>query len=537
LWLKIHSQNFKIKIDSEEISIQDKYTLISGIFDESAIRNFKNNSFSEILLDLRFIPVEKFIKLYQNQSIEYSLCEKAPKILIFFNKYRNIIIRNIKTVSQYTQTIELLILQYKLNLILKLKEDLLNELEYRRELQKSSEFKASSDLLNKLNESLVINKKKLEYLEEDYFKHRNQIGQFKKTIDNFRLKVEELTKQKKEYFSKINKITREMSGNPSNQNHKSKDNLDLDENMTNAQKIRALQKRARETQNEINRINSSFSKTKLKYEEFKPLFDTYEQDYQKIMEMIELDEKKISELESKLDLKINISRNSISLDKIKLQSIRTIQEIENDIKKADAEIKDISVQGIDFQNPKNFNKCLKKIKEFDKSLSINDSEIKIDKDIGELNGIFKAYQKFEIILDELESIINKFLVEVNLRANFRLLLSKDNQKFIIQLNFIRNNKESTDFNELTTPEKIFFVIILYISFELQIDKHNIIFSNLNIPVEFNKAGSIFRTIRKIIPIFEKEKNFSEFNLIFIFSNLEMKKEVKNLKIIKIQKLE
>jgi hypothetical protein len=498
------------------------------------IRKFKNNSFSEILLDLKFIPVERLIKIYQKQSINYSLFEKAPKMLILFNKYRNIIIRNIETLSQYTQTIEFLILQYKLNLILKSKENLLNELEIRKELQKSSDFAASSDLLNKLNESLVINKKKLEYLKEDYFKHRNQIDQFKITSNNLRLKVEELTIQKKEYFSKINKITREMGGNSNNQDHKPEDILEFDENLTNAQRIRALQKRARETQNIINRINSRFSKTKLKYEEFKPLFETYEQDYQKIIELIELDEKKISELESKLDSKINISRNSMPLDKIKLQSIRTIQEIDNDIKEADSEIKDISFQGID---PKNFNKCTNKIKEFDKFLSDNESEIKIDKNVRELKGIFKAYQKFEIIIDELEYIINKFLVEVNLKASFRLLLSKDNQKFIIELNFIRNNKESTDFNELTTPEKIFFVIILYISFELQIDKHNIIFSNLIIPVEFNKAGSIFRTIRKIIPIFEKEKNFGEFNLIFIFSNLEMKKEVKNLKIIKIQKQE
>ena len=478
--------------------------------------------------------MESFIKMYQKQSIDYSSCEKAPNMLILFNKYRNVIIKNIETVSQYTQTIELLILQFKLNLILKLKENFLNEIEIRRELQKSSDFTASSDLLNKLNESLVINKKKLEYLEEDYFKHRNQIDQFKITLDSLRLKVEKLTKQKKEYFSNINKITREMGGNSNNQEHKLEDNLDFDENLTNSQRIRALQKRARETQNEINRINSRFSKTKLKYEEFRPLFETYEQDYQRIIERIELDEKKISELESKLELKINISRNSMPLDKIKLQSIRTIQEIENDIKEADSEIKVISFQGID---PKNFNKCTNKIKEFDKFLSDNGSEIKIDKNVGELKGIFKAYQKFEIIVDELESIINKFLVEVNLKASFRLLLSKDNQKFIIQLNFIRNNKESIDFNELTTPEKIFFVIILYISFELQIDKHNIIFSNLIIPVEFNKAGSIFRTIRKIIPIFEKEKNFGKFNLIFIFSNLEMKKEVKNLKIIKIQKQE
>ena len=70
--------------------------------------------------------------------------------------------------------------------------------------------------------------------------------------------------------------------------------------------------------------------------------------------------------------------------------------------------------------------------------------------------------------------------------------------------------------------------------EIQVKNDNIIFSNLFIPSIYNKAGSIFRTIRKILPLFENEEDLSPFNLIFILSNLEMKKEIKNLKMITIQ---
>ncbi|GAG03919.1 unnamed protein product, partial [marine sediment metagenome] len=84
-----------------------------------------------------------------------------------------------------------------------------------------------------------------------------------------------------------------------------------------------------------------------------------------------------------------------------------------------------------------------------------------------------------------------------------------------------------------TPEKIFFCIVFYISIKIHINIENIIFSNLSIPSKYNKAGSILRTIRKILPVFEREEVLSKFNLIFIISNLEMKKEIKNLKIINI----
>jgi hypothetical protein len=105
--------------------------------------------------------------------------------------------------------------------------------------------------------------------------------------------------------------------------------------------------------------------------------------------------------------------------------------------------------------------------------------------------------------------------------------------FFIRSTFNHKNKEQITFDDLTTPEKIFFIIVFHTSIEIQLKNKNIIFSNLFIPSNYNKAGSIYRTITKILPLFEGEI-FEEFNLIFILSNLEMKKEIPNLKVINIQ---
>jgi hypothetical protein len=90
------------------------------------------------------------------------------------------------------------------------------------------------------------------------------------------------------------------------------------------------------------------------------------------------------------------------------------------------------------------------------------------------------------------------------------------------------------FTELTTPEKVFFLIILCISIQINLNFENIVFSNLILPNEYNKRGSIYRTLRKIIPVFEKENSLMSINLVFVISNLEMKKSIENLKIITIE---
>jgi hypothetical protein len=110
---------------------------------------------------------------------------------------------------------------------------------------------------------------------------------------------------------------------------------------------------------------------------------------------------------------------------------------------------------------------------------------------------------------------------------------KDNKNLFVQQKFFQIRKKTTlNFKELTTPEKIFFLIVLDISLRILFNK-KIIYSNLFLPVIYNKHGSIVRTLRKIIPIFERETELQNFNLIFILSNVEMKEKIKNLEVIKI----
>ena len=176
---------------------------------------------------------------------------------------------------------------------------------------------------------------------------------------------------------------------------------------------------------------------------------------------------------------------------------------------------------------------IKRLNHINKEVDMLEKDFRLGKKNSEIDEISEAFQKLEMIISDLEDLINIFLSKINLKSHFQVLLSDDNKKFYIQSTFTRNNKAQLTFDELTTPEKIFFIIICYISIEIQLKNNNIIFSNLFIPGIYNKAGSIYRTIRKILPLFESD-DFAEFNLIFILSNLEMKKEIENLKVITIQ---
>ena len=502
------------------------------------VKNLKNEVFSEILENLDLIPLKKFIGIYLERLDNSSNLEKGLALISLLNEFHDLMKKNIEIVSQYSEILESVISVLRFNSLLKEKENFLKELEITEEYKKSSDNDAISDLLKKLNKSINDNKKKLKYLEEDYSQRKNQIDQINKTIKNYELKVKDLTKQKKEFFSQINKITREMSGSPIKEKEESNLFPEIDDSLTNSQKIKAFQKKAKDVQSEINEFNLKIGETKLKFNEFNPLYEIYKQDYEKLKNMIKTDEQRVEDLQ--VELKDNLMENKNGSHKnfngIDLKLVRSKQDIEDDIKKTDEELKIISIPGdlYNLQNPEDLSRIKEKLNDNFNNLKIHKSEIKIEKNEGQIRETFESFQRLEIIIDELESLINKFLQEINLRSNFSIHLSNDNKSFFIKIGFIRNNREKITFNELTTPEKIFFIIIYYISIELQVKNDNIIFSNLFIPSIYNKAGSIFRTIRKILPLFENEEDLTNFNLIFILSNLEMKKEIKNLKIITIQ---
>ncbi|MFX1428228.1 MAG: hypothetical protein ACFFBE_17375 [Promethearchaeota archaeon] len=473
-----------------------------------------------------------------NRLEDFNNIEKTLDLLKLLNDFEGFMKKNIEIVSQYIEILDNFFVQIRINLLLKEKEKLLKELEITEEFEKSSDIAAMSDLLDKLNKSLIDNKRKLKYLEEDYNQRKNQIDQLSNTIKNYKAQIQELTKKKKEYFTQINRIAREMSGDPSDKEGDSNFNLEINGSLSNAQKIRVFQKKAKEVQSNINDLNMKVEETNVKFKEFNPLYKSYKQDYDKLKKIIETDEKRIEELE--LELKMKVIKEKINADqsynKLDFKSIRSKNEIKNALNRNKDELETISTtkNSSIIENPDDLAELIKNFTDLNDYLKNNQKEIRISKNEEEIKQIIESFQKFEILLDELESIINVLLSQINLKSNFSVLLSIDNKRFFIQIGFTRNNKEKTTFEELTTPEKIFFIIIYIISIEIQLRNQNILFSNLFIPTNYNKAGSIFRTIRKILPLFENEEDFSNYNLIFILSNLEMKKEIKNVKIITIK---
>ncbi|MFX1568732.1 MAG: hypothetical protein ACFFCV_10235 [Promethearchaeota archaeon] len=522
-----------------EVPITEKFTLINGKIKKTLLNDYKNNTFLEISENFNAIPIEKIIGFLQEQSEKYNDLLKSKKLLKFIYQYRKSVSFNIEVSSKYNEIIQNLIFLLKNHMFIKKKENLYKELELAERLRKSSDITASTDLLKKLNESLTNNKNKLKFLEQDYFQQKNQIGQLRKKINGLNSKIQELTRQKKQYFSQINRITREMTSNIQEPKEDSNNNVvDTGIKLTNAEKIKNLQKKAKETQVEINKITSKKSQTQLKLEEKAPIFDTYEKDYQSLLDMIKTEEKRINDLQSDLKNKFNDEENqgNQDVDLSNFKPIRSSYSIGEELEKIDNELKKIIIPK-EFGDPKNLNNLsliITKLRDFEEKIRIHESEIMITINETEIYECFEQFRKLENHFDDVENLINKFLSVINIQAQFGIIVDDNNQNFFIEIKFLKNEKENVNYDELTTPEKIFFIIAFYLSIELHIKKEYIIFSNASLLSKYNKAGSIYRTIRKILPIFEMDDSFSSFKLIFIISNLELKKEIKNLKVNLIQ---
>ncbi|MFX1302767.1 MAG: coiled-coil domain-containing protein [Promethearchaeota archaeon] len=540
--ISISKNNFKVFIGSKEVLIRDRFTLIKGKIKKNSINNYKNDLFLEISQDLNLISLERFIDLLQVETENSPRLLKSNHLLDYIHDYRKIISNNIDFSSQLNKIMKILVYILRYNRLLKKKQSLLRELELSSQYKKSSDIIARTDLLKKLNESLAENKIKLEYLEEDYFQLKNQTNEIKKTINNYNKKIQELIAQKKKYFSDINRITRNMSGDT--QNSKNKTNfhvIESDSNLTNAEKIKNLQKKAKEIQFEINGITSEKNQTQIKLDELIPIFETYKKDYQRILDMINSEEKRIKDLQSELKNKIK-DEDLAQKEKINdfdINLLRPIKEIKEDIEKTDLKLKKITIQKNYYnpQNPKDLSQIIQKLNELNEKLTKNSSDIIININEKEISECLQGFRELEQILNNIESLTNKFLLEINLKSQFRIIVKNDNKSFFINIEFIRKDKEKVLFEELTTPEKIFFIIAFYVTIKIYFKVENIIFSNKSFLSKYNKAGSIYRTIRKILPLFEREEDLSKFNLIFILPNLELKKEIEKLKIITINEVE
>jgi hypothetical protein len=393
--------------------------------------------------------------------------------------------------------------------------------------------------MNKLNESLTINLRKLALFDEDFIRRKNQINQIRKSIKEHDLRIQQLTNQKKQCFSQINRITREMSGDkPASKADIEVDIIESEGHLSNAEKIRAFQKKAKEIQAKINDLNSKITQTQLKLEEHLPIFEVFEKDHQSLLDIINSDKTRIAELELELKNKVKEDNSTEieDIDETIIKSLRSSKEIKKDLEEIESELNKETFPENYYnpQNPYELSTIIEKLTKLHDEITNDESNIIISHNEQVVTDCLTQFKELEISLSNIESLMNKFLKEININSQIRIKLSGDEKKLFINISFTKGDKEKTKFEELTTPEKIFFIIVFYLSTKLHINKTNIIFSNVSILSQYNKAGSIYRTIRKLLPIFERDDTLFSFKLAFILSNLELKKTIKNLKIITIQ---
>ena len=537
--LRINNSNTEIEIGDNKISIDDRYTLIQGKFKLNQILEYYNIDYLKIQENLDLIPLENFIRVISNEpNNSFNLIDFTP-ILEILSDYNRVVENNLELYVKFKKNIEIMDSIFQLISISARKKILHKELELSKIRKSSSEILADADLMKSLAESVKKNKVKLSYLKEDYFQRKNQIEDIQKSLSTYETLIQEQSQIKKDCFNQINKITRQMEGSKTNYSEDSFTRLGIDINLTNSEKIRALQKKAKNTQYEIKNIKLKSKQSKTEFEELLPNYEIFKNDYEEILEIIKNDQKRLElaqenyekKLRERKEFQFGESKVSLSLP------LRPSLEIEQEILKIESELDNLSIpNNLDEKNgPSNLSTLIEMFKEIDAILRDGDEKMKISVNENEIEEFFEHFRIFENFIKNVEKIMNNFLKEIHLRVQFNLVTNQMNTVFFVKTNFTRNYKIRANFTNLTTPEKIFFIISFFISVKILFNSKNIIFSNLFILPAYNKGGSIYRTIRKILPLFETEENLTNVRITLLMSNLKLNKDIEKMKIIKLMR--
>jgi len=536
--LLINKNRTEIEVGENKIFIEDRFTLIQGKFKLNQFHEYHNDDYLQIQENLDLIPVEKIINVISNESNSLSDLTNFTKILDLLSGYSKIVENNLEIYLKFSKNMEILYTLFKLIYFSAKKKLLSKELELSKIRKSSSNILAIADLMKSLTESINSNKVKLSYIKEDYFQRKNQIDKIKKDLTTCKTLIQEQSQIKKNCFDQINKITRQLEGSKTENEDNSFLRFGIETNLTNSEKIRALQKKAKETLYESNQIRLRAKQSQAEFEELLPNYEIYRNDYEEILETINKEEKRLRQAQN--DYGKELSKNEEiqfgKTEELLSQPIRPYLEIEHEIRDVESELDNLSF-------PTNLNKknflsnmpiMIEKFKEIDGTLRNNYEKININVNEEEIEEFFEQFHIFENLIKNIEDITNKFLKTIQLQVQFNLVTNQMNTAFLIKTDFTRKSKINVNFENLTTPEKIFFIISFFISFKVLLNSKNIIFSNLFIlPVYNTKGGSIYRTIRKIIPLFKTDENLSDVSIILLMSNLELKKDIDNFKIIKV----
>ncbi|MFW9770571.1 MAG: hypothetical protein ACFFEO_00160 [Candidatus Thorarchaeota archaeon] len=532
---EIQKNDFVISIGSKEIILTDKFSLIKGKFKINMICQHKLKNFIELGANLDLIPLEKFLNTLYGAKKKKEL-NKISGLLEFINNQSKTIRENLNFVSEYINILKLILLTTEINSLKKKKETLEKESEIAKTYKDSRDLNAISDLLTKIKKSIEDNKKRASYLEEDYSLQRNQIEQIEKNISNYDLEIDKLNSQMKMCFTQINQISRLTEISSEDNKNEALKSLGIKIDLSNSEKIRMLQLKAKEISYNIKQAKSIKEDLVLKLNRLYPKYEIYKKDYDKLISIIERDNGKINELENELKKKLREKSGNLTEEISDLNTLRPLNQIDEDIKEVDKKLNEI-IQSNKLVGIKDWQDLLsikEKLGNFSNQISKKANELTINDNKSIFLEALHSYRKFELMLNEIEKIINYFLLEIKILSQFKIVTNETNTSFLIKTLLKKNDNKEITLMELTTPEKVFFTVALYLSLCIVLNQKYIIFSNLFIPNDYNKSGSILRAFRKILPIFKKIDMLSNFNLILILSNIEIKKQIEDIKIIEIK---
>jgi len=500
----------RINIADNEINIKNQFTLILGKFKKEQINQFQEFNTYDLFEDFNVISFEKILNIFKNEINNVNFLRFVDILDPFLNKTEFLI----QIIEKYCDLTQFFNQALQLKIFTNENENLEKLLEIRKKIDKKPNPKDTLDEIRDLNNLIIEKKQTLNYLEEDFIKQKMKRDRFSKSINSLQTKLKNLNQQKEKSFKKINVLTGENEAS-----------RDTDNELTDSQKILKLQQQVRDYNYEMKKINKIIEEESAEFREFKLNFSIIEEDYKLLESTINDYDNKLNNLKKELAEDIDTELDEFEMSdllKSHNQIIKCIQE--NDFK-----IKNIQKHKF---FDKNQSDALSPIYKELANIKSNLTKNKINFTKDDIEKSVDFYQNIKSKIIKLEEIINKFLMQIYLKYSLEITI-KDNKYLFIKQKFFQIRKKTTlNFNELTTPEKIFFLIVLDISFRILFNK-KIIYSNIFLPVIYNKHGSIIRTLRKIIPVFERETELQNFNLIFILSNVAMKERIKNLEVINI----
>ncbi|MFO8019381.1 MAG: hypothetical protein R6U96_12160 [Promethearchaeia archaeon] len=523
-----------INLNNEKISVDEDYTVVLGKFEENEIDKYKEkevDQINKVLSEIERISLVDFIKIFENDLKDFTEYKTGFRILDIVQEFHSIMETNLASLETYIKLIEELKSLMNYLELKQTKNTLSNDLKLAKLKHKSNTISAKTDLLEKLTQAIKKNKKNLAYLKEDYYKYKNQVNQIKSHINEKKKQIQNLNKKKKQCFRRINSITRQMEGKK--QANKNKTDLggliDDDTSLSKSDRILALQKQARECQYGTKKIRKEINEKREALNEILPKYEKLENDFNKLKESIEKDKERKSEIQEELNQALSNEKDLQNIDIKEIDVAKSPEQLRREIESITRKINQFETQYPDFQKkPKDVFASVREqfqiLKEKLSSYSEIDQNLieKAREEIGKIRTL-------DQYLLDLEKTINVLIKEIHLVSNFKIKFNKN--ELSIYLSFIRKGKEKIDIKGLTTPERVYFGICFYLSCFIVLGREEIVFSNLFLPANFNKRGSLFRTIRKTIPVFEQNPPLNTYKLIYLISKLHMKRQIKNTKVI------